>query len=149
MQKKKAQLKTSETTTWIKDNNWRNERDQDCENQYFIYRVSQQRFLNFNHNRNINNEFKVNRSSRKCFLCDDNHKIKKCDLLRKLKKLIKRNREKIKTNKNKKDKQKTYNIKDFSMNNDNFINVNFNIEKYMKEIVALFKELINKILKSN
>ena len=69
--------------------------------------------------------------------------------MRKLKKLIKRNREKIKTNKNKENKQKTYNVKIFLMNNDNFINVNFDNEKNMKKIIILFKELINKILKLN
>ena len=35
------------------------------------------------------------------------------------------------------------------MNNDNFIDVNFDNEKNMKEIVALFKKLINKIFKLN
>ena len=80
---------------------------------------------------------------------DDNHKVKNCDLLRKLKKLVKRNREKIKISKNKKNKQKTYNVEIFSMNNDNFIDVNFDNENNMKEIVILFKKLINKIFKLN
>ena len=35
------------------------------------------------------------------------------------------------------------------MNNDNFIDVNFDNEKNIKKIVILFKELINKILKSD
>ena len=69
--------------------------------------------------------------------------------MRKLRKLVKRNQEKIKINKNKEDKQKTYNAEIFSMSNDNFINVNFDNEKNMKEIVVFFKELINKILKSD
>ena len=114
----------------------------------FIYRVSQRRSLNFNHNQNINDKFKVDRLRKKCFLYDDNHKVKNCDLLRKLKKLIKRNRKKIKTSKNKENKQKTYNVEIFSMNNDSFIDVNFDNKKNMKEIVVLFKKLINKILKS-
>ena len=82
-------------------------------------------------------------------MCDDDYKVKNCDLLRKLKKLVKRNREKIKISKNKENKQKTYNVQVFSINNDSFIDVNFDNEKDMKEIVVLFKKLINKILKSN
>ena len=82
-------------------------------------------------------------------MCNNDHKVKNCDLLRKLKKLVKRNREKIKINKNKENKQKTYNVEIFSINNDNFINVNFDNKKNIKEIVVLFKELINKIFKLN
>ena len=82
-------------------------------------------------------------------MCDDDYKIKNCDLLRKLKKFVKRDREKIKTNKNKENKQKTYNVEVFLMSSDNFIDVNFDNKKNMKEIVVLFKELINKIFKSN
>ena len=149
MQKKKAQLKTSETTLWIKNNNQRNKWNQDRENQHFTYRVLQRRFLNFNHDRNINNEFKVGRLRRECFLYDNDYKIKNCNLLRKLRKLVKRNWKKIKTSKNKKNKQKTYNVEIFLMNDDSFIDVNFDNEKNMKKIIVLFKELINKIFKSN
>ena len=134
---------------WIKDNNRRNKRNQSRENQHFTYRVFQRRFLSFNHDRNINDEFKIDWSRRECFLCDDDYKIKDCNLLRKLKKLVKRNREKIKISKNKENKQKTYNVEIFSMNNDSFIDVNFDNEKNIKEIVVLFKELINKIFKSD
>ena len=80
---------------------------------------------------------------------NDDHKIKSCDLLRKLKKLIEQNRKKIKISKNKEDKQKIYNVEVFSINNNNFIDVNFDNEKNMKEIVVLFKKLINKIFKLN
>ena len=86
---------------------------------------------------------------KKCFLCDNDYKVKNCDLLQKLKKLIKRNRKKIKTSKNKKNKQKTYNVEVFSLNDDNFIDVNFDNKKDMKKIIALFKKLINKIFKSD
>ena len=134
---------------WVKNNNRKNEQDQNRENQHFTYRVSQRRSSSFSHNRNINDEFKIDRSRKECFLCDDDYRIKNCDLLRKLKKFVKRNREKIKTNKNKENKQKTYNVEIFSMNSDSFIDVNFNNEENMKKIVALFKKLINKIFKSN
>ena len=133
---------------WIKNNNQKNERNQNHENQRFTYRVFQQRFLSFNHDRNINNKFKINWSRKKCFLCDDDHKVKNYDLLRKLKKFVKQNQEKIKTNKNKKT-SRNYNVEIFLMNNNNFINVNFDNEENMKEIVVLFKKLINKIFKSN
>ena len=69
--------------------------------------------------------------------------------MQKLKKFVKRNRKKIKINKNKENKQKTYNVKVFSMNNNIFIDVNFDNEKNMKKIVVLFKELIDKIFKLN
>ena len=82
-------------------------------------------------------------------MCDDDYKVKNCDLLRKLKKFIKRDRKKIKINKNKEDKQKTYNVEIFLMSNDNFIDVNSDNKKNMKEILILFKELINKIFKSD
>ena len=134
---------------WVKNNNRKNERNQNRENQHFTYRVSQQRFLNFNHNQNINNKFKIDRLKKECFLYDDDHKIKNCNLLRKLKKFVKRNWEKIKTNKNRRNKQKTYNVKVFLINNNNFIDVNFDNEKNIKKIVVLFKKLINKILKLN
>ena len=86
---------------------------------------------------------------KKYFLCNDDHKIKNCDLLRKLKKLIKQNRKKIKISKNKENKQKTYNVEIFLMNNNNFIDVNFDNEKNIKKIVILFKKLISKIFKSD
>ena len=82
-------------------------------------------------------------------MCNNDYKIKNYDLLRKLKKFIKRNREKIKISKNRKNKQKTYNVEVFSMSSDSFIDINFDNKKDMKRIVILFKELINKIFKLN
>ena len=82
-------------------------------------------------------------------MCDDNYKVKNYDLLRKLRKFMKRNQEKIKINKNKENKQKTYNVEISLISSDSLIDVNFDNEKNIKKIIILFKKLINKIFKSN
>ena len=73
--------------------------------------------------------------------------------MRKLRKFAKRSNEKIKNKENKhvkKNKQRTYNVEDFSVSDVSsfkFSDINFDDEKDMKEIAALFKKLISKILK--
>ena len=86
---------------------------------------------------------------KKCFLYDEDHKVKNCNLLRKLRKLIKRSQKRIKTIKIKKDKHKVYNVEMFLMNSVSFIDVDSDNEKNIKKIFVLFKELINKIYKLN
>ena len=82
------------------------------------------------------------------FLCDENYKIKNCELLQKLKKFAKKNKNKIKNKDDKyvnKHKQRAYNVEKFSTNdNNNFelFDIDSNNEKNMKEIVVLFKKLI-------
>ena len=62
--------------------------------------------------------------------------------------MIKTLMRKSKDNKLIKSKQKIYNVNNFFViNNVEFIDIDFNNEKNMKEIVVLFKKLINIVLK--
>ena len=153
LQKKKVQIMIKNKKIIILTKNDRREkRHRDHDHQRLdAYRISQRRsFNNFDERRltrNIKSKFK----NKSCFLCDDDHQIKDCDLLRKLKKLRKFVIEKTrKNNKFDKQKQKTYNVNDntsFVSNSVESLNIDFDNEKNMKKIVALFKKLINIILK--
>ena len=69
-------------------------------------------------------------------------------MLKDFRKMIKTLMRKSKDNKLVKSKQKTYNVNDFFViNNVEFIDIDFNNEKNMKKIVALFKKLVNIVLK--
>ena len=75
--------------------------------------------------------------------------------MRKLRKFAKRSNEKAKDKENKHvkgNKQRAYNVEDFSVSDVSSLksfDINFDDEKDMKEIAALFKELISKIPKSD
>ena len=155
LQEKKTQLqiKNKEMIMLIKDDNRKVDHSHDRDRQRSTYRISQRRrFDNFNNierrHKHRENKFKFKQSD--CFLCDANHRIKNCSFLRELRKLFKylALKKKIKL----KQKQKTYNANDnvfFVNNNVEFLDIAFDNEENMKEIIALFKELINIILKSN
>ena len=157
LQEKKTQLKVNETVMWAKNNDRKNERRDERRS----YLISQRRYSSSSNDRSFNrnrrretNNKSIFKSKKECFLCDEFHRIKNCELLRKLRKLIKRKKKKFK-NKNIKisdRKHKAYNADDFTVSdasNSRFDDVNSDNEKNMKELAALFKELVNKILKSD
>ena len=93
LQEKKTQLqiKNKKMIMLIKDDNRKVDHSHDRDRQRSTYRISQRRrFDNFNNierrHKHRENKFKFKQSD--CFLCDANHRIKNCSLLRELKKLF-------------------------------------------------------------
>ena len=90
------------------------------------------------------------RKTSSCFLCGkDDHRIKDCSLLKKLRRFLKRTEEKARIKKDKKvDKPKAYNAEVSSVNSDSSVDIDSDDEEDMEEIAALSKELVSKIPKS-
>lgn len=86
-----------------------------------------------------------------CFLCDGPHRVKDCEFLKDLRKLVKAQKRKDKDGKNIKQKQKAYNANDNNSFSDSLrsLDIDFNNEENMKEIAALSKELVSTVPRFN
>lgn len=99
-----------------------------------------------NHKRRL---IKKLESKTRCFLCNEDHRIIKCNYLKKLQELIRKIKRMLKKNdKFKSHKHRAYNVEDDFNLSDSEVIMKLE-EKFEKEIVALSKKMISKILKSH
>ena len=135
------QAKSNETTLYVKrDNSHRRRRFSNSNNNMFDVSVS--RFKNASR--------RFIKRKRKCFICEKNHFIRDCEWLDKFKTYMKKkSKKKIFKKIDKKSKNQKHQVYVAEKNIDHSWKFDSNLNDFeKKEIVVLFKKMINKISKN-
>lgn len=145
LQEKEAQLlaRTTETAMWAK----RKEDDRTKPNRRHI--PNRRRYSSSSEENHKRRPIKKLGPKTGCFLCGEDHRIIKCDYLKKLQELIRKaKRTPKKDDKFKSHKHRAYNAEDDSNLSDPEV-VMESEEEFEEEIAALSKEMVSKIPKSH